>query len=137
MAKGGKIPRLQGGQQKSKPILKPITPSKFIPSLLGNECLHFMHYCDHLFFFILDFKKLHEAHFSKMESIDSYIQRKTKQIDTYRSAVKEAKVLVLKNFIRANLKLKLTSSELEFKNFPYVRILQAKLNRSRWRKGQR
>lgn len=45
-------------------------------------------------FLILDFKKLHEAHFSKMESIDSYIQRKTKQIDNYRSAVKELKVLL-------------------------------------------
>lgn len=48
------------------------------------------------YFLILDFKKLHEAHFSKMESIDSYIQRKTKQIDNYRSAVKELKVPVLK-----------------------------------------
>lgn len=66
VTKGGKIPRSQGGQQKNKPALKPITPN---------------------------FKKLHEAHFSKMESIDSYIQRKTKQMDTYRSAVKELKNL--------------------------------------------
>ncbi|XP_012727712.2 nucleolar and spindle-associated protein 1 [Fundulus heteroclitus] len=49
LAKGGKIPRYQGLQQKSKPLLKPITPN---------------------------FKKLHEAQFSKMESIDSYVQRK-------------------------------------------------------------
>lgn len=39
-----------------------------------------------------DFKKLHEAHFNKMESIDSYVQRKTKQIETLRTSVKEPKV---------------------------------------------
>lgn len=33
-----------------------------------------------------------------MESIDSYIQRKTKQMDTYRSAVKELKVPLFSNF---------------------------------------
>lgn len=44
-------------------------------------------------FFCADFKKLHEAHFNKMESIDSYVQRKTKQMDTYRSSVKDMKVL--------------------------------------------
>lgn len=44
-----------------------------------------------------------------MESIDSYIQRKTKQIDTYRSAVKELKVLVLKNFKMDYLKSKVLS----------------------------
>ncbi|KAM4540333.1 nucleolar and spindle-associated protein 1 [Fundulus diaphanus] len=49
LVKGGKIPRYQGLQQKSKPLLKPITPN---------------------------FKKLHEAQFSKMESIDSYVLRK-------------------------------------------------------------
>ncbi|XP_037603291.1 nucleolar and spindle-associated protein 1 [Sebastes umbrosus] len=63
VAKAGKIPRLQ---QKNKPVLKPITPN---------------------------FKKLHEAHFNKMESIDSYVQRKTKQMDTFRSSVKELKKL--------------------------------------------
>ncbi|KAM3595323.1 uncharacterized protein V6R79_021673 [Siganus canaliculatus] len=66
VAKGGKIPRLQSQQQKTKPILKPITPN---------------------------FKKLHEAHFNKMESIDSYFQRKNKQVETYRSSVKELKKL--------------------------------------------
>lgn len=45
------------------------------------------------FFFCIDFKKLHEAHFNKMESIDSYVQRKTKQMDVYRNSVKELKVL--------------------------------------------
>uniref|UniRef100_I3KU84 Nucleolar and spindle associated protein 1 n=1 Tax=Oreochromis niloticus TaxID=8128 RepID=I3KU84_ORENI len=40
-----------------------------------------------------DFKKLHEAHFNKMESIDSYVQRKTKQMETYRNSVKELKSL--------------------------------------------
>nr|XP_033498669.1 nucleolar and spindle-associated protein 1 [Epinephelus lanceolatus] len=64
--RGGKIPRYQGRQQKNKPLLKPITPN---------------------------FKKLHEAHFNKMESIDSYVQRKTKQMDSFRSSVKELKKL--------------------------------------------
>uniref|UniRef100_A0A3B4B5L1 Nucleolar and spindle associated protein 1 n=1 Tax=Periophthalmus magnuspinnatus TaxID=409849 RepID=A0A3B4B5L1_9GOBI len=40
-----------------------------------------------------NFKKLHEAQFNKMESIDSYVQRKTKQMDTYKNAVKELKML--------------------------------------------
>lgn len=58
-----------------------------------------MYYLLTLFYsLILDFKKLHEAHFSKMESIDSYIQRKTKQMDNYRSAVKELKVPLFSNF---------------------------------------
>ncbi|XP_042356039.1 nucleolar and spindle-associated protein 1 [Plectropomus leopardus] len=65
-SRGGKIPRYQGLQQKSKPLLKPITPN---------------------------FKKLHEAHFNKMESIDSYVQRKTKQVESFRSSVKELKKL--------------------------------------------
>ncbi|XP_062253001.1 nucleolar and spindle-associated protein 1 [Platichthys flesus] len=64
-AKAGKIPRHQGLQLKNKQ-LKPVTPN---------------------------FKKLHEAHFNKMESIDSYMQRKTKQMDTYRASVKELKNL--------------------------------------------
>lgn len=38
-----------------------------------------------------NFKKLHEAHFNKMESIDSYVQRKNKQIECYKNAVKELK----------------------------------------------
>ncbi|XP_070698938.1 nucleolar and spindle-associated protein 1 [Pempheris klunzingeri] len=66
VAKAGKIPRYQRLQQKNKPPLKPITPN---------------------------FKKLHEAHFNKMESIDSYVQRKTKQMETYRSSVKDQKTL--------------------------------------------
>ncbi|XP_060938524.1 nucleolar and spindle-associated protein 1 [Limanda limanda] len=64
-AKAGKIPRYQGLQLKNKQ-LKPVTPN---------------------------FRKLHEAHFNKMESIDSYMQRKTKQMDTYRASVKELKNL--------------------------------------------
>uniref|UniRef100_A0A8C6WYU3 Nucleolar and spindle associated protein 1 n=1 Tax=Neogobius melanostomus TaxID=47308 RepID=A0A8C6WYU3_9GOBI len=40
-----------------------------------------------------NFKKLHEAQFNKMESIDSYVQRKTRQMDTYKNAVKELKML--------------------------------------------
>ncbi|XP_007543211.1 nucleolar and spindle-associated protein 1 isoform X1 [Poecilia formosa] len=64
VAKGGKIPRYQGLQQKSKTLLKPTTPN---------------------------FKKLHEAQFNKMESIDCYVQRKTKQIETYKNPVKDLK----------------------------------------------
>ncbi|XP_041668712.1 nucleolar and spindle-associated protein 1 [Cheilinus undulatus] len=67
--KGGRIPRYQGSQQKNKPLLKPVTPN---------------------------FKKLHEAHFNKMESIDSYVQRKTKQMESYKNSVKELKKLAEK-----------------------------------------
>ncbi|KAM6961329.1 nucleolar and spindle-associated protein 1 [Aplochiton taeniatus] len=40
-----------------------------------------------------DFKKLHEAHFNKMESLDSYVQRKTKQMESFGASVKELKLL--------------------------------------------
>lgn len=39
-----------------------------------------------------DFRKLHEAHFSKMESIDSYVQRRNKQMEVFRNSVKDLKV---------------------------------------------
>ncbi|KAK1791039.1 hypothetical protein P4O66_002083 [Electrophorus voltai] len=38
-----------------------------------------------------DFKKLHEAHFSKMESIDSYVQRRNKQVEDLKNSIKELK----------------------------------------------
>ncbi|KAK2853181.1 hypothetical protein Q7C36_008382 [Tachysurus vachellii] len=38
-----------------------------------------------------NFKKLHEAHFSKMESIDSYVQRRNKQMEVLKDAVKDLK----------------------------------------------
>ncbi|XP_041131690.1 nucleolar and spindle-associated protein 1-like [Polyodon spathula] len=60
----GKIPRLAGLLNR-KTIMKPTTPN---------------------------FKKLHEAHFSKLESIDSYIQRKNKQIEAFKHSVKEVKI---------------------------------------------
>ncbi|XP_051503714.1 nucleolar and spindle-associated protein 1 [Myxocyprinus asiaticus] len=59
----GKIPRHEG-LMKRKPALWPTTPN---------------------------FKKLHEAHFKKMESIDSYVQRKNKQIEVIRTSVMELK----------------------------------------------
>ncbi|XP_028293651.1 nucleolar and spindle-associated protein 1 [Gouania willdenowi] len=59
--KQGKIPRLQ---QRNKTLLKPVTPN---------------------------FKKLHEAQFNKMESIDCYMQRKTKQMETHKNPVKDQK----------------------------------------------
>ncbi|XP_054894838.1 nucleolar and spindle-associated protein 1 isoform X2 [Poeciliopsis prolifica] len=62
--KGGRIPRYQGLRHKSKILLKPTTPN---------------------------FKKLHEAQFNKMESIDSYVHRKTKQMETYKNPVKDLK----------------------------------------------
>lgn len=71
-------------------LFSPIRP------LSGKE-QKYSNYCAFVIIFLflfLDFKKLHEAHFSKMESIDSYVQRKTKQMDTYRSSVKELKVLL-------------------------------------------
>ncbi|XP_056326251.1 nucleolar and spindle-associated protein 1 [Danio aesculapii] len=61
----GKIPRHEG-LMKRKPALRPTTPN---------------------------FKKLHEAHFKKMESIDSYVQRKNKQMEVLRNSVKELKTL--------------------------------------------
>ncbi|KAG7510412.1 nucleolar and spindle-associated protein 1 [Solea senegalensis] len=65
VTKAGKIPRHQGLLQKKKQ-LKPVTPN---------------------------FKKLHEAHFNKMESIDSYVQRKSKKMETCRASAKELKKL--------------------------------------------
>ncbi|XP_058242650.1 nucleolar and spindle-associated protein 1 isoform X2 [Hemibagrus wyckioides] len=59
----GKIPRHKD-LMKKKAALRPTTPN---------------------------FKKLHEAHFSKMESIDSYVQRRNKQMEVLRNSVKDLK----------------------------------------------
>ncbi|KAL0969444.1 hypothetical protein UPYG_G00227450 [Umbra pygmaea] len=58
----GRIPRHEGLLKRT--TLKPTTPN---------------------------FKKLHEAHFKKMESIDSYVERRTKQVDLFKNSVKELK----------------------------------------------
>uniref|UniRef100_H2ZZ70 Nucleolar and spindle associated protein 1 n=1 Tax=Latimeria chalumnae TaxID=7897 RepID=H2ZZ70_LATCH len=63
---GGKIPRYTRLNQSGKTGIKPTTPN---------------------------FKKLHEAHFKKMESIDLYIKRKQNRIEAFNNSVKEVKVL--------------------------------------------
>ncbi|XP_030628212.1 nucleolar and spindle-associated protein 1 [Chanos chanos] len=68
-----KIPRHEGLLKKRKTTLKPTTPN---------------------------FKKLHEAHFNKMESIDSYVQRKNKQMEMFRNSVKELKTLSEKTILK-------------------------------------
>lgn len=45
--------------------------------------------------FFEDFQKLHQANFNKMESIDSYLQRKTKKLETYRGSAKDSKVKLI------------------------------------------
>ncbi|CAB1335659.1 unnamed protein product [Coregonus sp. 'balchen'] len=60
----GKIPRHEGLLKRTKPMLKPTTPN---------------------------FRKLHEEHFKRMESIDSYVERKTKQMGSFRNSVNELK----------------------------------------------
>uniref|UniRef100_A0A3B3DZJ5 Nucleolar and spindle associated protein 1 n=1 Tax=Oryzias melastigma TaxID=30732 RepID=A0A3B3DZJ5_ORYME len=62
VTKAGKIPRYRGNQQKT--AIKPVTPN---------------------------FKKLHEAHFNKMESIVTYVERKKRTIDAFKNPVKELK----------------------------------------------
>ncbi|MBN3305064.1 NUSAP protein, partial [Amia calva] len=63
----GKIPRHEGLLKRTgKLVLKPVTPN---------------------------FKKIHEVHFRKMESIDTYVQRKNKKRESYNNSVKEVKIL--------------------------------------------
>ncbi|XP_061820580.2 nucleolar and spindle-associated protein 1-like [Nerophis lumbriciformis] len=63
--KASKIPRLIGDLAKMKP-LKPVTPN---------------------------FKKLHEAQFNKLESIDEYMQRKNRKTEPIQKPVKELKAV--------------------------------------------
>ncbi|XP_053701701.1 nucleolar and spindle-associated protein 1 isoform X2 [Synchiropus splendidus] len=43
--------------------------------------------------FTPNFKKMHEAQFNKMESIDSYVQRKNKQMEMLKSSAKETQAI--------------------------------------------
>ncbi|KAM9294448.1 nucleolar and spindle-associated protein 1 [Gastrophryne carolinensis] len=64
----GKIPRYTG--RLSKAASKPSTPN---------------------------FKKLHEAHFKRMESIDKYMERKQKRLDAVSNSIEEMKMLAKKS----------------------------------------
>lgn len=68
VGRAGKIPRHEGLLKKNKPLLKSVTPN---------------------------FKKLHQAQFEKMESIDSYAQRKTQK-------AQELKLLSEKTVLKAD-----------------------------------
>ncbi|XP_077092749.1 nucleolar and spindle-associated protein 1 isoform X3 [Siphateles boraxobius] len=62
---------------------------------------------------VKDFKKLHEAHFKKLESIDSYVQRKNKQMEVIRNSVKELKALsekTLKKSVETKAQTKVPTS---------------------------
>ncbi|XP_038597274.1 nucleolar and spindle-associated protein 1 [Tachyglossus aculeatus] len=71
----GRIPRYVGrGSRCGKTHTKPTTPN---------------------------FRKLHEAHFQKMESIDTYVERKRRRLEALDGSVKEMKTLTKKaNLLR-------------------------------------
>uniref|UniRef100_A0A3Q1CGT7 Uncharacterized protein n=1 Tax=Amphiprion ocellaris TaxID=80972 RepID=A0A3Q1CGT7_AMPOC len=75
-ARGAKKRRLSSAKDSGKPEAEPSTTvNEQQPDMKDEAPVHAEE----------DFKKLHEAQFNKMESIDSYFQRRTKQMETHKN----------------------------------------------------